>query len=391
MFRKKHIYFDYASTTPLDKRVARVMKEADTVYGNPSSIHTHGVRARNLVRASREKIARLFQVTPEQVLFTSGGTESNNIAIQGVVSAYEGVGVPHIITSTIEHPAVLEVCRHLEQTGKAEVTYVEVTEDGCVSVEDIQQAIKNTTVLVSVMLVNNEIGTIQPLRDISRVVTKWRKENDTTYPYIHTDASQAPCYVDCNVERLGVDLMTIDGLKIYGPKGIGLLVKKNTVSLAPIMYGGGQERGMRSGTEHVSGIAGLAEALHIASDEREGEVERISRLRDFIVETVLGHFGDATLNGDQKERIANNVNICFPGVDAEFLVILLDQKGFSTSFSSSCRTKAETSTSYVIEALHTTHCAQASVRITLGRYTTKRDVQQLIQALKECVPKALRA
>lgn len=388
MLQKKHTYLDYAATTPTDSRVLRSIRKAEKVFGNPSSIHTQGLEAKKVLENSRETIARLAQVKKEEIVFTSGGTESNNLVIQGVVSAYEGEGIPHIVTTTIEHPAVFEVCKQLEKSGRAEVTYVEVNEKGIVSPEDIRKAFRSNTVLVTVIHTNNEIGTLQPVPAISRLVKEWRKEQKTEYPYVHTDASQSPCYHSFHREKLGVDMITLDGLKVYGPKGIGLLIKKESVVLDPIIYGGGQEKGLRSGTENLPGIVGLAEALSIAHEGREKEVTRLEKIRDYIINTVLEEFSGSSLNGSLKNRVANNINICFENTDAEFLVILLDQRGFSVSFSSSCRTKAENATSYVVEALGKESCAGSSIRITLGRYTAEKDAQKLIQALKVCVPKA---
>ena len=235
------------------------------------------------------------------------------------------------------------------------------------------------------MQANNEIGTIQPISKISKIIQKYRREKGSQYPYMHTDASQGPCYLDFHLEKLGVDIVTLDGLKVYGPRGAGLVLKKSNVKISPVLFGGGQEFGLRSGTENLPSIVGLKEALVIADKERKTESKRLEVLRDFCINEILKDFPEATLNGSGEHRLPNNINICFPKVDAEFLVIKLDSLGIATSFSSSCRSKAENATSYVIEELGKDNCASSSLRITLGRFTTKSDLRKLLKSLKEVV------
>jgi len=383
MFRKKRIYLDYAASTPVDSRVLREMRSTLKHYANPSSIHLEGVKAQKVLSQARTRIARLAQVKSQEIIFTGSGTESNNLVLQGVVRGYQGSETPHIVTSSVEHPAILEVCRSLEKRGEAEVTYVHVDEEGLVSVEDVKKSLKENTVLVSIMQVNNEIGTIQPISQISKTVKSFREEHNAQYPYMHTDASQAPCYLDFHAGRLGVDMITIDSLKVYGPKGVGLLVKKENVTLSPLMYGGGQEKGLRSGTENVAGIVGLTKALEIAAQEREVEVVKQTEFRDFLISEIQKIYPKATLNGSKEKRVANNVNMCFANIDTEFLVITLDQKGIATSFSSSCRSRAENATSYVVEALGRKECAESSLRITFGRYTDKKELRYFLKILEE--------
>ena len=388
MFYKRRIYLDYASATPVDPRIERFVRRLKRHYGNPSSIHREGLDAKQILDESRVKVARLAQVKTDEVFFTSSGTESNNTCIQGTVNAYTGKNLPHIITTTVEHSSVLEVCRYLERNNRAEITYLGVGKDGLVDPQDIEKNLRKNTVLVSVMQVNNEIGTIQPISDISRIVKTFRKENKSKYPYIHTDASQAPCYIDFHFERLGVDLLTLDSLKVYGPRGAGRIIKRNEIELEPIILGGGQEKGLRSGTENVFAIAGFAEALLISDSERKHEIERLTKIRDNCIKEILKIFPDVSLNGSASDRIANNINVCFPGVDAEFLVIKLDSRGIAVSFSSSCRSKAENSTSYVISEIGKDDCKGSSLRITLGRFTKNKDIKTFLKELSHVLEKS---
>ena len=388
MFYKRRIYLDYAAATPVDPRVERFVGRLKKYYGNPSSIHKEGLDARRILNESRTKIARLAQVKTDEIFFTASGTESNNICIQGVVNAYnDSKSLPHIITTSIEHASVLEVCHYLERKNKAEVTYLNVNKDGLIDPNDVERNLRENTVLVSVMQVNNEIGTVQPISDISKIVKNFRKDKKSKYPYFHTDAIQAPCYTDFHFERLGVDLLTLDSLKVYGPKGVGLIIKRNEIELEPIILGGGQERGLRSGTENILGIAGFAEALRIADSERRHEVERLIKLRDYCIKEVCKIFPGASLNGSASDRIANNINVCFPGVDTEFLVIKLDSRGIATSFSSSCHSKAEKSTSYVISEIGKEDCKGSSLRVTLGRFTKDKDIKTFLKELSQVLEK----
>ena len=387
MFYKRRIYLDYAAATPVDPRVERFGGRLKKYYGNPSSIHREGLDAKKILNESRINVARLAQVKTDEIFFTASGTESNNICIQGVVNAYTGKKLPHIITTTIEHASVLETCRYLESKNRAEVTYLSVDKDGLVDLKDVERNLRENTVLVSVMHVNNEIGTVQPISDISRVVKNFRKENKSKYPYIHTDASQAPCYIDFHFERLGVDLLTLDSLKVYGPKGVGLIIKRDNIELEPIIFGGGHEKSLRSGTENILGIAGFAEALSISNSERKSEVKRLTELRDYCIKEICKIFPDASLNGSASERIANNINVCFPGVDAEFLVIKLDSRGIATSFASSCHNKTENSTSHVISEIGKSDCKGSSLRVTLGRFTKNKDIRILLKELSQVLEK----
>lgn len=382
------MFLDYASITPVDKRVAKEMARCEGLtFANPSALYSEALVAKELVQSARQKIADVINSQSKEIVFTSGGTESNNLAILGAFEKYKSKNfIPHFVTTAVEHPAVLEVCREVERRG-GEVTYVSVSSEGIVNPKNIRDALKENTVLVSVMYANNEIGTIQPIKEIGRVIKEWRLKNKTALPYFHTDACQSALYLSLDVLKLGVDLMTLDAIKIYGPRGMGLLYIKNGVDLAPVIFGGGQEMGLRSGTENVPGIVGLAKALEIANDMRESESERLTLLRDFAIREILKTFPNATLNGSWENRLPSNINICFPGLDAEFAVISLDVHGLSASYSSSCRTLKEDSSSYVIQSLRKIDCSQSSLRFTLGRESKKSDIDALLQALKKILIK----
>lgn len=383
---KKRVFLDYASSTPVLKEVKKVIEKYESSANfNPSALYSEALSAREIVQQSKKRIADVLSSQKENIIFTSGGTESNNLAILGVFNKYKKNNfVPHFITTSIEHPAVLEVFYEIQKRG-GEITIVDVDESGIASPKAIKDAIKENTVLVSVMYANNEIGTIQPISDIAKAIRNYRKENEKRLPYLHTDACQAPSYLDINVLRLGVDMMTVDGIKIYGPRGSGLLYVKSDVELSPILFGGGQQGGMRSGTENVSAILGLSVALEIVSKSRESESERLFVLRDYAIEKIQNSFTGSSLNGSKNSRLPNNINICFPNLDAEFAVISLDVAGISASYSSSCRTLKEDSSSYVISNIGKPDCSNSSLRFTMGRETTKGDIDKMLLALKKVI------
>jgi cysteine desulfurase len=388
---KKRIYLDYASTTPLDKRVVKAMLPyfSDT-FGNPSALSQEGVLAKKAVLEARTSVAKLLNIRSEEVIFTGSGTEADNLAILGVFNAFRSKFKPHIVTTTIEHPGILEACRHVEKEG-GEVTYVAVEKNGIVDPQKIKAAIKPMTVLISVMLANNEIGTVQPLRDIRRMLDELKKEKGNLYPYLHTDASQAANYIDLNFQKHGVDLMTLDASKVYGPKGVGLLAVKKHVAIVPIGFGGGQERGLRSGTENVPGIIGFAKAMEIANGMRESESERLAKLRDHFFTQIEKTLPNVIINGDKEKRLPNNVNICIPGIDAEFAVIQLDSLGIAASAASACLNLSETSQSYVIEGLYKASgeqekkCSGSSLRFTFGRETAQKHIDLTLRSLHSII------
>lgn len=399
---RKRIYLDHAAGAPLDGRVFRAMKPFFTdTHGNPSAIYKEGVQAKKAVEEARAKIAQAIFAHPDEIIFTSGGTEANNMAIFGVVRAAGEVGIkkPHIITSVIEHPSVLNACRALEKKGDADVDYIGVNKEGVVNLSELKKTLRAETVLVSIMYANNEIGTIQPIREIAKIIRLHRKNcletkpaislggEASKYPYFHTDACQAMNYLDTHVERLGVDLLTFNGAKMYGPKGIGVLYKKRNVPLVPMLYGGGQEKGLRSGTENVPAIAGMACALEIADKEKEKESTRQTKLRDYFISEIEKHIPGAILNGSRTERLPNNINVSFPNIESQLMVIELDARGIAVSAKSACSSEDEDA-SYVVDAIGGEEWhADNSVRFSLGRETVKKDIEKTICALREIIKK----
>lgn len=392
LFSPKRVYMDHASTTPTDKRVRQAMEEYERQsFENPSSLYKEGVNAKKALLGARTKVARLIHARSEEIVFTGSGTEADNLAILGVWNAAKKmIERPHIVTTNIEHPAVLETCRHIESLG-GEVTYVPVEENGIVRPEKIVHAIKETTVLVSVMLVNNEIGTIQPVAEISRQIKKKREQSGWTIPYVHTDASQAVNYLSVSVQALGVDLMTLDGSKMYGPKGIGMLFVGHGTEIESVLYGGGQEKGLRPGTENVAAIIGFAEALQIAKEINERESTRMKTLQQYFLDKLKEAVPEAYLNGDREKRLPNNINICIPGINSEFMVIQLDHVGVACSSVSACKHLSDTSYSYVVEALGEggRKCKESSLRFTMGKDTTESDIDFVTENLKKLKPSPL--
>ncbi len=374
----KRIYLDNAATTPTDERVFSVMqKVSEEFYGNPSSLHKEGVLAKKELEKARKDIADSIGALSDELFFTGGGTESNNLAIFGTVIKPKG---SHVIVSVIEHPSVLDCVRELERRG-AEVTYLPVGTDGIVSPKSVAEAIKENTVLVSVMYANNEIGTIQPIAEIAKVIRLKTKSNKIkARPIFHTDACQATNYLDMNVLRIGADLMTFNASKIYGPKGVGALFVKRGINLSPILFGGGQEKGIRSGTENVAAICGFSEAMKITEELKEKEIERLSKLRDFFIAEIQKKMPNVVLNGDTKRRLPNNASLSFPGIDGEELVIQLDAHGIGVSSGSACANIAhDGKVSYVLTAIGCdNNTARGGVRFTLGRQTTKEDISKTI-------------
>ncbi len=385
----KRIYLDHAATTPVDPSVLRAMKPFfSDRFANPSSFHSAGLDAKRAVTESRKRIADVLHAHEDEIIFCSGGTESDNLAIQGVVRAKRQTpnAKCHLITSAIEHPAVLEPLKRLAKNREIDLTILPVDAYGLVSAKDVVKAIKETTVLVSIMYANNEIGTIQPIQEIGREILAWRKKRDTKYPLFHTDACQAAGVLDLDVEKLHADLLTFNGSKLYGPKGIGVLFVKRTVKLEPVMYGGGQERGLRSGTENVPGIVGLAQALEVAEEKKEKEYTRLLKLRDHLTIGLL-KIPKSRLNGHPCKRLPNNVNISFMDMEGEAAVLYLDAKGIQVSTGSACAS-AKLDASHVIRAIGMSYeAAHGSIRFSLGRSTTMADIDHVIRVVPGVVKK----
>jgi len=373
----KNIYLDHAATTPVDERVFEKMKPYfSEIFGNPSSMYMTGQKARKALYHARMEIAEILGCSPEEVIFTSGGTESDNLAILGVAKALKHKG-KHIITSTIEHPAVLETCKMLAKDG-FEITYIEVDENGIIDAQKVKDAMREDTILVSIMYANNEIGTIQPIAKIGRACKK-------KGIYFHTDACQAAGSLELNVDKLHLNLMTINGSKIYGPKGVGALYVKTGTSIKAIMGGGQQERRLRPGTENVAGIIGLAEALKLAQAEREKESNRLTILRDRLINGILKTIPKTRLNGDRENRLPNNVNISFLDIEGESILLRLDMMGVSTSSGSAC-SSGSLDPSHVILALNQPfEVAHGSIRFSLGHSTTEEDINYVLDIMPKIV------
>jgi len=395
----KNIYLDNASATPINKDVLKVMNKVEkSLFANPSAIHKEGVKVRSVIEDARNNIAKLINAHSDEIIFTGSGTESDALAILGVVRGWniQNKGkIPHIITSKIEHPAVLENCCMLEKTNEAEVSYISVDKYGILNLDELKDSLKENTILVSVMYANNEIGTIEPIEEIAKIIRHFNKTNQNKILF-HTDASQAMNYLYTeNIEKLGVDLMTFNSSKIYGPKGIGALYKKRNINLCPLYEGGGQEFGLHSGTENVALIAGFSKALGITNKIKQSEVNKLTKIRNYGIQKLL-ELSDFSgyriiLNGDKEERLPNNINISILGISSELLVIELDAKGIQTSEKSACKSDSDNK-SYVIEAIRKV-CPRkgdeedGSLRISMGRYTKMGDMDYLVKTLKNILEK----
>lgn len=393
----KLIYLDHAATTPLDPRVFEVMKPYFTeLYGNPSSIYRFAQQARQAVDTSRENVAEILECAPREAIFTSCGTESNNLFILGAARAYEKIG-KHIITTKIEHDSVLKPLECLESIGY-EVTYLDAGEDGIVDPEDVRKALRPDTIFVTIMYANNEIGTIQPISEISKIIAEFRSTKSTNsqsaksvnklinnFPFFHTDACQAAPYLDISVKHLGADAMTLNGGKIYGPKGVGALFVKEGIELTPLLFGGGQEYRKRSGTENVPAIVGFAEALKLAQANRDREAKRLLPLRDKLIDGILRKIPDSRLNGDRVRRLPNNVNVSFRGLEGEAILLRLDMIGIAASSGSAC-TSGSLEPSHVIRALGLSdEWTHSSTRFALGHGNTEAEADFVMEKLPEII------
>ena len=379
------IYLDHSATTPVRAEVLEAMLPHFSLgFGNPSSIYTIGQEARKAVDDAREQAARVLGARMSEIVFTSGGTESDNAALKGAAFALRHTG-NHIITTAIEHHAVLHTCHQLEHFG-FDVTYVPVDEYGIVDPQSIARAVTDETVLVSVMMANNEIGTIQPVAEIARIVKAGAQRRSRTI-VMHTDAVQAAGFLDINARALGVDLMSLSAHKIYGPKGVGLLYVKRGTPFEAQNAGGGQERQRRSGTENVPGIVGMSEALRLAASERERVAANCLRLRDKLIDGIFDSIDRVHLNGHPTQRLPNNVNISFEDIEGEPVLLGLDFAGVCASSGSAC-SSASLEPSHVLLAIRRSpELAQGSLRITLGRDNTDDDVDYLLAVLPEIVGK----
>ena len=379
----KLVYMDHAATTPMREEVLqRMIPFMKENYGNPSSIYTLAQQARNAVDESRRTIAKLIGCRSSEITFTSGGTESDNAAIKGAAFAMRHLG-NHIITTSIEHHAVLHTCMQMEQFG-FEVTYLPVDKEGKVNISDVENAITDKTILVSIMAANNEIGTVQPIAEITNRVKDAATSMGTSI-LVHTDAVQAMGQIPVNVKDWPVDMLSMSAHKFYGPRGVGALYIKRGTPFEPLLMGGGQERQRRSGTENVPAIVGMELALSLAVMEQEEQGKKLSRYRDAIIEGLSKNVEGILINGHRRDRLQNNVSVSFLGVEGEPILLGLDFSGICASSGSAC-SSASLEPSHVLLAIgRTADQAQGTLRITLGRDNTQEDVDYLLEVLPKLV------
>jgi len=373
----KSVYLDYNSTTPIDPAVLAEMQafSAET-FGNPSSVHWYGQKAKAAMENAREKIAALLGARPAEIYFTSGGTEADNLAVKGAAHAGRSRG-RHIITSRIEHHAVLKTVQYLEKEG-FEATYLGCDGAGVVSAAELKQALRPDTVVVSIMMANNETGVIQPVRELAAV------GRGAGIPF-HTDAVQAVGKIPVNVDELGVDMLSLSAHKFCGPKGIGALYIRRKTTVTPLLHGGSHERRKRPGTENIVGIIGMAKAMEIAVERREDEHRRLSELSDYFVREVTSRIGEVYLNGSPGNRIPSTVNLSFRGVEGESIILSLDLKGIEVSSGSAC-TSGSLEPSHVLQAMGVDPIlTQGSIRFSMGRFTTREEIDYTVAALPEII------
>lgn len=388
------IYLDHAATTPMDPQVFEVMKPyLKEHYGNPSSMHSIGQTAKQALDQSRRDIAKILGCNAREVIFTGSGTESDNLAIFGVAKKGD-----HVITTQIEHPAVLEPCRALERRG-CRVTYLPVNKEGFIDLNDLEKTLTPETVLVSIIYANNEIGTIQPINEIADLLKKHKNPKLGRHPFFHTDACQCACSLDINVDNLGVDLMTLNASKIYGPKGVGLLYVRGKPyasdnqtgpKLTPQIYGGGHEFSLRAGTENMAGIVGFTKALALATENHKSTCPQVGQLRDHLFEGLTKALPDIQLNGPAltdgpEKRLPNNLNLTIKAVPGEVMLIRLDTEGICASTASACHA-GKTDPSHVLTALgRSKQEAESSIRFSLGNSTTKEQIDYVIEKFTKIV------
>ncbi len=371
----KRVYLDHAATTYVLPEVLKEMEPYFTdVFGNASSLHSFGQEGAVAVAEAREKVAKVLGANSNEIYFTSCGTESNNWALRGI--AYKK-GKGHIITSQIEHPAILQTCADLEKKG-FEVSYIGVNNNGIINLEELKKAVRPDTILISVMSANNEMGAIQPIEEIAKIA----KENKIPF---HTDAVQAIGAIKFNVKEMGIDMLSLSGHKFYGPKGIGVLYIRNGLGIAKFMTGGEQERNMRAGTTNTPLIVGLAKAITLAYENFDQKVEELAKKRDYLINRILTEIPYSSLNGDSKNRLPNNVNISYKFIEGESILMLLDFDGIAVSTGSAC-SSGSLKSSHVLLAMGTDiELAHSSVRMTLGEKTTYEDLDYTVDCLKKVI------
>ncbi|MGC9968485.1 MAG: aminotransferase class V-fold PLP-dependent enzyme [Minisyncoccia bacterium] len=391
---KGRFYFDHAATTPLDPAVLRAMKPYFTDdFGNPSNLYGFGRKAKAAIAAAAKKISAALGCAPSEFIFTGSATESDNMAIAGVARANRRTGgngaaggAGKIIVSNVEHKGILSVCDALREEG-FEIEYLKVGRDGLVNPRDLTKMLGEKTILVSVTYADSETGTIQPIAELAKVIKKFRAKTKSALPYFHTDASQAAAYLDINVQKLGVDLLTLSAHKLYGPKGVGGLYVRRGVRMVPIIYGGGQQDRLRSGTENVPAIVGFGEAVALAAKHRKTEAARVKNLRDALQKGISKKIPKVVLNGHPTKRLPNFLNISILDIEGEALLLYLDELGIMVNTGSACNSES-LEPSYVLMALGNPYeYAHGSARFTLGKGTTPAAVNYVLKHLPEVVVK----
>jgi cysteine desulfurase len=381
----KRAYFDHAATTPTHPEVVKAMQPYFTErFGNPSSIHSFGREGKAAMDEARDKIAKFIGARYEEIVFTSGGTEADNFALEGIAFANESKG-KQIITTHIEHHAVSECCKFLEKKG-FKITYLPVDKNGLVNPRDIKKFVTDKTILISIMHANNEIGTIEPIAEIGKAIQEVNA-NRKTKIYFHTDAVQTFGHLPINVDELGVDLLSVSAHKLYGPKGVGALYIRKGTRMVSFLHGGEQEGRRRASTENVPGIAGFGKAVDIARAEMEKEAERLTRLRDKLISGLSEKIEDLELNGHPEKRLPNNVSVCIKFVEGESMLLNLDMEGIAASTGSAC-SSASLEPSHVLLAIGVSHeLAHGSLRFSLGKWTTEKEIDRVLEVLPGIVLK----
>jgi len=384
---QSRIHLDYASTTPVCEEVlVAMLPYFSEQWANPSAIYKEGVEAKRVIEDARAEVARTLRVRATDITFTSGGTESNNLALIGLVEALFDTGRKYqdmeIVSTRIEHPSILETLTYLEKRG-VHIVYVPVESDGRITVGMLASLLSAKTILVTCAYANSEIGVVQDIKKITRAVRAFTEESYTKI-FVHLDASQAPLWLPCALDMLGVDMMTLDAGKCYGPKGVGMLVHRHWVPLRAILYGGGQERGLRSGTENTALIVGCVRACVRAQEKYLNRSSAVAELREYLF-SLLTTIPNVVVNGSREHRIANNVNISITTLDTEYAVIWLDAKGIAVSTKSACGAKESTGSKVVREISHDEPRALSTLRFTLGEETTKADIEKAVVVLKEFI------
>ena len=375
----KYIYMDHAATTPTNPDVLKAMLPFfSEKYGNPSSLYSIGQGSRTVIEEARGKVAKFIGAKHDEIVFTSGGTESNNFALMGVAWANQKKG-NHIVTSSIEHHAIINSCKFLEKRG-FKVTYLPVDKYGIVDPDDVKKAITDKTILISIMHANNEIGTIEPIAEIGKVA----REKEIIF---HTDAVQTVGHIPVNVDELNVDLLSLSAHKFYGPKGVGALYIRKGTKIVPYLYGGDQEKRRRASTENVPGIVGLGKAIELAMQDMEEECKRLASLRNMLIEKILSEIDEVILNGHPTQRLPNNANFSFKYIEGESLILSLDMEGIACSTGSAC-TSSSLEPSHVLRAIGLPHeIAHGSLRFTLGRSNNEEQIDYVVEKLKKIVNK----